>query len=135
MLLTVEGSEENVLESTDDDCEEFDMSVELEMFLSGEIDHISAEAAEELVRYEQYAKSFAQRQRALQAKAQPGPSQGIHSVTPKVQPQKTRVKRHSRFKSSPFDSSIVVTAEQEEIYQKILLSGSHLRKSISNIKR
>ena len=132
--MTEESTEEDIVESTED-CEEFVMSTELQRFISGESDHISEEGQEELERYELYAKSFAARKRALQANAQPGSSQGVLSVTPKVQPQKARVRKFSRFKSSPFDSSIVVTLEQEEIYQKIMLSNKHQRKGSSNIKR
>ena len=110
------SSEEEVLESADEDCQEFVMSEELQRLMAGDADQISEKCRQELDRYEAYTRSFAARQRALQAKAQPEASQGVHSITPKAQPQNVRVKKYSRFKSSPFDSSLIVTAEQEEIY-------------------
>ncbi|KAM0886807.1 hypothetical protein ACQ4PT_029463 [Festuca glaucescens] len=97
--------------SSGDDFEQFQLSEEVQDVMAGKTIHLSEKA--------------------------PFPSQGVtyvHSATPKVYPHKARVKKSSHYMQSPFDSSIKVTPEQEEIYQKIMLSNKHQRPVKSNIR-
>uniref|UniRef100_A0ACD5XIA5 Uncharacterized protein n=1 Tax=Avena sativa TaxID=4498 RepID=A0ACD5XIA5_AVESA len=59
----------------------------------------------------------------------------VQSITPKVQAHKVRVNNASRFLVSPFDNLIKVNSDQENVYQKIMLSSKHIRPSQSNLKR
>ncbi|XP_014753317.1 uncharacterized protein LOC100830705 isoform X1 [Brachypodium distachyon] len=59
-------------------------------------------------------------------------SEGEKSKTPKENPHKTRVKRPSRFVCSPFDESIQVTAEQQDVYDKLMTCTT--KSKTSNIK-
>ncbi|KAM0840819.1 hypothetical protein ACQ4PT_059396 [Festuca glaucescens] len=123
--------------SSGDDFEQFQLSEEVQDVMAGKTVHLSEYGMAELARYEELSKAFIARKRALQIYAAPFPSQGVtnvHSATPKVYPHKARVKKSSHYMQSPFDSSIKVTAEQEEIYQKIMLSNKHQRPVKSNIR-
>jgi hypothetical protein len=67
------------------------------------------------------SKAFVSRQRALKDNAALEISQGgsaVHSITPKVQPHKTRIKKPSYFMQSPYDGLLRVTIEQEEVYEQ-----------------
>jgi hypothetical protein len=59
----------------------------------------------------------------------------MHSITPMVQPHKMRIKKPSHFMQSPYDGMLQVTAEQDEVYEKILLSSTKQRSSKSSIKK
>jgi hypothetical protein len=94
--------------------------------LAGNNFQLSKEGMEELTKYEEASNVFLQRKRALQAAVVPMIVQDpnfVHSTTPKVHPHKARVKRSSHFMQSLFDSNIRVTAEHEDIYQKLMLSN------------
>ncbi|KAM0874328.1 hypothetical protein ACQ4PT_037490 [Festuca glaucescens] len=123
--------------SSGDDFEQFQLSEEVQDVMAGKTVHLSEKGMAELARYEELSKAFIARKRALQIDAAPFPSQGVthvHSATSKVYPHKARVKKSSHYMQSPFDSSIKVTPEQEEIYQKIMLSNNHQRPVKSNIR-
>ncbi|KAM0882676.1 hypothetical protein ACQ4PT_032179 [Festuca glaucescens] len=123
--------------SSGDDFEQFQLSEEVQDVMAGKTVHLSENGMAELARYEELSKAFIARKRKLQIDAAPFPSKGetnVHSATPKVYPHKARVKKSSHYMQSPFDSSIKVTAEQEEIYQKIMLSSKHQRPVKSNIR-
>ncbi|KAM0900724.1 hypothetical protein ACQ4PT_020428 [Festuca glaucescens] len=123
--------------SSGDDFEQFQLSEEVQDVMAGKTVHLSENGMAELARYEELSKAFIARKRKLQIDAAPFPSKGVtnvHSATPKVYPHKARVKKSSHYMQSPFDSSIKVTAEQEEIYQKIMLSNKHQRPVKSNIR-
>ncbi|KAM0856499.1 hypothetical protein ACQ4PT_049106 [Festuca glaucescens] len=123
--------------SSGDDFEQFQLSEEVQDVMAGKTVHLSENGMVELARYEELSKAFIARKRKLQIDAAPFPSKGVtnvHSATPKVYPHKARVKKSSHYMQSPFDSSIKVTAEQEEIYQKIMLSNKHQRPVKSNIR-
>ncbi|KAM0915177.1 hypothetical protein ACQ4PT_011068 [Festuca glaucescens] len=123
--------------SSGDDFEQFQLCEEVQDVMAGKTVHLSENGMAEPARYEELSKAFIARKRALQIDAAPFPSQGVtnvHNATPKVYPHKARVKKSSHYMQSPFDSSIKVTAEQEEIYQKIMLSNKHQRPVKSNIR-
>ncbi|KAM0833477.1 hypothetical protein ACQ4PT_064234 [Festuca glaucescens] len=124
--------------SSDVDFEEFTLSEEVQQVMAGNISQLSEKGVKELAKYEKASKAFLERQRALKSAAEPTVTQHgkfIQSVTPKVQPHKARVKKSSHFMQSPFDSAIKVTAEEEEIYQLIMLSNKHQRPVKSNIRK
>ena len=123
--------------SSGDDFEQIQLSEEVQDVMAGKTVHLSENGMAELARYEELSKAFIARKRKLQIDAAPLASKGetnVHSATPKVYPHKARVKKSSHYMQSPFDSSIKVTAEQEEIYQKIMLSNKHQRPVKSNIR-
>jgi hypothetical protein len=106
--------------------------------VAGKSDFLSNEGETQLKRYEDLSKAFLARQRALKSAAAPKTNEdgtAVHSITLKVQPHKSRIKKPSQYMQSPFDGFVTVTAEQEDVYQKILLSGKHQRGSKSNIKK
>ncbi|KAM0873492.1 hypothetical protein ACQ4PT_038044 [Festuca glaucescens] len=112
-------------------------SEEVQAVIAGDVVQLSENGMAELARYEELSKAFIARQKALQIAAAPSLSLGasnMHSVTPKVHPRKVRVKKSSHFMQSPFDSSIKVSPEQEEIYQKLMLSNKHQRPVKSQIR-
>lgn len=124
----------------DSELEEFKLSEEVENFILGKSDvHVLSERGkEELVKYEEYCAAFSKRRRTLLEAAAPQTSKdgsAIRSITPKFHPQKVRVRNRSRFVQPPFDGALTVTAEEESVYQKLMLSNSHQRPSKSNIKR
>jgi hypothetical protein len=91
-----------------------------------------------LNKFEEMSKAFVSRQRALKDNTAPKISQGgsaVHSITPKVQPHKMRIKKLSHFMQSPYDGMLRVTAEQDKVYEKILLSSTKQRSSKSSIKK
>ena len=51
------SSEEEGLESADEDCQEFVMSEELQRLMAGDANQISEKCRQELDRYEAYARS------------------------------------------------------------------------------
>jgi hypothetical protein len=127
----------NVYAASRDDFEEFQFSEEVQAVIAGDAVQLSEKGMAELARYEELSKAFIARQKALQIVSAPSVSLGasnLHSVTPKVHPCKVRVKKSSHFMQSPFDSSIKVSAEQEEIYQKLMLSNKHQRPVKSQIR-
>jgi hypothetical protein len=122
----------------DDELQQFVLSEEVQDVITGTSDILSNKGAAELTKYEEISQAFIARQRALAVAAAPATSQSgfvVHSITPKVQPHKVRVKKPSHFKQSPFEGSIKVTNDQEEVYQKLMLSNKHQRNSKSNIKK
>jgi hypothetical protein len=121
-----------------DDFQEFVLSEEVQDFVAGKSDYLSNEGAAELNKFEDMSKAFVSRQHGLKDNAAPEISQGgsaVHSITPKVQPHKTRIKKPSHFMQSPYDGLLRVTAEQDEVYEKILLSSMKQRSSKSSIKK
>lgn len=136
-LFSVCLAEEDVsrIETSDDGFEELKLSEEVQQFIAGISTELSAEGEKELMRYEEAGRAFLKRKNAIKEKAKPGPTIGVLSLTPKVNPHKARVKRVSRFQSSPYDSSLTVTPDQEEVYRKILLSNSRHRDDSSELKR
>ncbi|KAM0821771.1 hypothetical protein ACQ4PT_071963 [Festuca glaucescens] len=123
--------------SSGDDFEQFQFSEEVQDVMAGKTVHLSEKGMAELARYDELSKAFIARKRALQIDAAPFASQGVthvHSATLKVYPHKARVKKSSHYMQSPFDSSIKVTPEQEQIYHKIMLSNKHQRPVKSNIR-
>lgn len=55
--------------------------------------------------------------------------EGVRSATPKTAAPRIRVKKRSRFCSSPFDSNFEVTADMADVYKMLLL---HTSKSLSS---
>jgi hypothetical protein len=124
--------------AVDDELQEWVLSEEVQNCLAGKSDKLSEKASAELSKYEEMSKAFIARQRALVAEAAPATSQAgfnVQSITPKFQPHKARVKKPSHFKQSPYKGSVKVTNDQEEVYQKLMLSNKHQRPSKSNIKK
>jgi hypothetical protein len=97
---------------TDDDFQEFALSEEVQDFVAGKSDYLSKDGTAELNKFEEMSKAFVSRQHALKDNAVPEISQGgsvVHSITPKVQPHKTRIKKPSHFMQSPYDGLLRVT--------------------------
>ena len=102
-------------------------------YLDGTIDTVDSELAEMLDQIESEAIQGHKRFREGGGAAAEEPDEGgVSSATPKPYAQKTRVKRLSRFKMSPIDDTFIVTADQEDVYKKLMLSTSNSRSS--NIK-
>lgn len=135
----VKGSSKFVQEADDDcDIEEFQFSKEVQDFFLNKVEVLSEKGADELNKYEKYCAAFSKRRRELEAAAAPQTNLDgsvVQSITPRVNPHKARVKNASRFLQSPFDGSLKVTGEQEEVYQKIMLSSRNNRPSKSNLKK
>ena len=119
------------------DFKEFTFSKEVEQFIAGFDVELSEQGLEELSRYEDISKKFLARQKQLSKAAEPETSlvANIHSATPKVQAHKVRVKKTSQYLQSPFDGSVRVTADDEAVYDKIMLSSKHQRPAKSNLKK
>jgi hypothetical protein len=124
--------------ASDCEIEDFVISAEVQDFILEKTNELSERGVEEYKRWEEFCAAFAKRRRAVQEAAAPGISQGgndVLSITPKALPHKARVKKPSQFIQSPFNESIKVSTEQEEVYQKIMLSNKHIRPSRSQIKK